>query len=123
MTLEHYCRWYELGAAGEPTCLDKSRIYDFSYTTIEHIYPKNAQGAVINQTMEPLKNTIGNLTFMGPGDNVLGANNDFNTKRPIFQQSSVRLNTLIGVYPQWDATTLKNREQSLKDMACKIFNI
>lgn len=87
------------------------------------MYPRNARGAVIDATLEPLKNEIENLTFMGPTDNVAGGNDDFATKQPIFQASSVGLNTDIGNYAQWTTAELAVRKDLLKDMACSIFNI
>lgn len=123
MVLEHYKRWYDNGASGTPICFDKTRIYDFSSTTIEHIYPRNAHGTTIDSSIEPLKNQLENLTFMGPTDNVSGGNDDFASKRPIFSNSSVRLNTDIGNLSQWASAELTNRKNNLKDMACAIFSI
>jgi uncharacterized protein with ParB-like and HNH nuclease domain len=122
ITLEHYKRWYAR-PTGEPKCMDKTRIYDFSSSTIEHVYPRNAHGAVINPSLEPFKNEIENLTFMGPTDNGLGGNNDFATKQPLFRASSVTLNQDIGNLPQWTTAELTIRKSQLKDMACKIFKI
>lgn len=121
MTIEHYKRWYDGGATGIPICNDKTRVYDFSSTTIEHVYPRNAHGAVINTTLEPFKNEIENLTFMGPTDNVAGGNDDFATKKPIFSASSVGLNTDIGSLLQWTNAELSARKDLLKNMACSIF--
>lgn len=121
MTLEHYKRWFDTGATGSPVCNDKTRVYDFSSTTIEHVYPRNAHGAVITTTLEPLKNEIENLTFMGPTDNVAGGNDDFVTKKSIFSASSVSLNTYIGSLSQWTTVELARRKTELKDMACAIF--
>lgn len=123
MTLEHYKRWYDGGQNGTPICLDKTRVYDFSSTTIEHVYPRNSPASAIDTTLELIKNNIENLTFMGPRDNGLGGNDDFATKRPIFQASSVGLNTDIGNYAQWTTAELTLRKDLLKDMACSIFYI
>jgi hypothetical protein len=123
MTLEHYRRWYLEGHNGEPSCRDKTRVYDFTSTTIEHIYPRNAREQVFNQALEPFKNNIGNLTFMGPTDNVAGGNDDFATKMPLFLNSSVGLNQEIGQKLQWTAVELQEREELVKIMACAIFNI
>ncbi|WP_412476182.1 DUF262 domain-containing protein [Flavobacterium sp. TBRC 19031] len=123
MTLEHYWRWYQNGAIGQPVCNDKTRIYTFSDTTIEHVYPRNAHGCVVDNTLEPLKNSIENLTFMGPTDNHNGGNSNFVTKKPIFLQSSVHMNVRIGSYSAWDTNTLQKRKSELQDMACKVFNI
>ncbi|WP_439879645.1 HNH endonuclease family protein [Pontibacter sp. MBLB2868] len=121
LTLEHYYRWYRQGAAGKPVCQDKSRMYDFATTTLEHVYPRNAQGTNVDPDLEPLKNTLGNLTIMGPDDNVAGANDSFTQKKPIFEQSSVAMNQDIAQQPQWDAATVTGRAEALKDMALAIF--
>jgi hypothetical protein len=121
MTLEHYKRWFENGAHGAPTCEDKTRVYDFVDTTIEHVYPRNASGGAGNTALEPLKNTLGNLTFMGPTDNVAGGNDDFGTKRRLFQISSVGLNQVIGQNVQWSNAEVEQHLNLLKDMACKVF--
>lgn len=123
MTLEHFKRWYDSGATGNPVCHDKTRIYDFGTTTIEHVYPRNADGAVVNASLEPRKNSIENLTFMGPTDNVDGGNDDFLSKKPIFESSSVDLNKDIGELTQWDINELDNRKQVLKAMAYKVFQV
>ncbi|MDM1530757.1 DUF262 domain-containing protein [Myroides odoratimimus] len=77
MILEHYKRWYDDGKSGAPVCKDKTRVYDFSSTTIEHVYPRNAHNATVVQDIEPIKNQLENLTFMGPTDNVAGGNDNF----------------------------------------------
>lgn len=123
MTIEHFLRWYRNGANGIPTCIDKTRIYDFTDTTIEHIYPRNAQGAVIDVNLEGLKNTCGNLTFMGPTDNVAGANDDFAHKVPIFQASSVLMNLEIGALAVWNQAAVNTRMNDLKDIAVAVFRV
>jgi hypothetical protein len=123
MTLEHYRRWFDNGTTGSPTCEDKTRVYDFVDTTIEHVYPRNALGSVVNAALEPLKNTLGNLTFMGPTDNVAGGNDDFLTKHPLFENSSVGLNQDIGQNTQWTDAEIGQNANRLKDLACSIFTL
>ncbi|ASU34247.1 DUF262 domain-containing protein [Mucilaginibacter xinganensis] len=124
LTMEYYFRWYKDGANGEPTCMDKERVYDFGDSTIEHIYPNNAQGAVIDQTLEPLKNTIGNLTILGNADNRTGDNDDFETKRPIFKDSSLMMNREdVANTANWDNAAIELRTADLKKMALRIFTI
>lgn len=123
MTLEHYERWFNGGASGTPTCRDKTRIYDFPSTTLEHIYPRNANGSVVDSNLEPQKNVLGNLTFMGPTDNVAGGNDAFSIKKPIFLVSSVKMNKNIGNLSQWTTSEVTVRKTTLIDMACAIFTI
>jgi hypothetical protein len=122
-TLEYYRRWYKGGATGAPECLDRSLTYDFTTSTLEHIYPKNTPAASQDTNVEPLKNSLGNLTIMGPTDNVAGGNDDFATKKPIFSDSSVKMNNEIGANTQWGAAEINARADELKQMACAVFNI
>jgi Protein of unknown function (DUF1524) len=123
MTIEYYLRWYDGGSLGDPSCMDKTRIYDYSGTTIEHIYPKNAQGTSVDPALEPLKNRLGNLTFMGPADNNSVANNPFAQKIQVFQQSSVHMNQEIGGKAMWTINEVGTRISRLKDIAIAVFNI
>jgi len=122
MTIEYYLQWYRNGATGAPQCINKAVVYDFTDTTIEHIYPRNAQGAVIDAKLEPIKNSLGNLTFLSPTENVTGANDDFTTKKPIYQASSVRMNREIDRnHAIWDAPAVNKRKDDLKNIACTVF--
>ena len=42
IALEDYWRWYEQGAQGFTQMQDKTRIFDFYRTTIDHIYPQSS---------------------------------------------------------------------------------
>ena len=108
MTVEYYYQWYKSGANGTPVCVDKSRIYDFAGTSIEHIYPRNAIGSVLDSSLEPLKNTLGNLTIMDPAQNTIGGNDSFTIKQPLYQSSSVVLTQEIGAKTTWTRTEIDN---------------
>lgn len=123
ITIENYLRWFNGGAIGNPVCFDKTFYYNFNDTTIEHIYPRNASGSVIDNGIESLKNTFGNLTIMGPTDNGKGSNDSFIIKRPLFNASSVEMNREIGLNIQWDVVKVNDRALNLKDMANKIFSV
>lgn len=125
ITVEGYLSWYNKGAArGVIKNEDRSFYYVFSDMTIEHIYPRNAHGVVKVLNMEPLRNTLGNLTFMGPTPNGLGANDDFITKKPIFQASPVLMNREIDSNNlTWTDNTINLRSNALKDIAEVIFTI
>lgn len=93
LTAEYYYPWFKKGVVGVPNCLDKTRVYDFASTSIEHIYPQNATSgsSVFDSNLEPLKHSLGNLTILGPALNGMGYNDAFVTKKPIYQSSSVFL--------------------------------
>jgi hypothetical protein len=121
LTLEHYARWYEDGADGLPECKDDTRVFDFSNTTIEHIYPRNPDSPDPN--LEELVDELGNLTFLGPGDNEAAGNQEFEDKRPIFEASSVLLNRMIAENSTWDARRVAGRQDKLIEMALAIFSV
>lgn len=121
MTVEYYYQWYKNGATGALFCADKSRVYDFAGTSIEHVYPRNADSSVLDSNLEPLKNTLGNLTIMDPSQNTLGGNDPFTTKAPLYQQSSVLLTQEIGTNTVWTQSEIDAQKQLLIDAAVKIF--
>lgn len=126
LSLEYYYRWYSDGANGVPICIDKERVYDFTDSTIEHIYPHNGIGTppIVDPSLDPVKNTIGNLTILGNADNRTGDNDDFITKKPIFENSSLMINREdVATKAVWDQTVIQTRTEELKDMACAIFQL
>ncbi|MBN9383368.1 MAG: DUF262 domain-containing protein [Chitinophagaceae bacterium] len=99
LSAAYYYPWYIAGANGYPTYTEKQIVYDFTDSTIEHVYPYNGVGAIVHATLEPLKNTLGNLTILGNLDNRTGANDDFATKRPIYEKSSLMINRDVRYSP------------------------
>lgn len=126
LTVEYYYRWHKNGATGTPACIDKERVYDFTDSTIEHVYPHNGIGTppIVDITMDPIKNMIGNLTILGNEDNRTGDNDDFITKKPIFEESSLMINREdIAIKVTWDQHVIQDRTEELKDIACSIFRL
>lgn len=123
ITAENYYRWYQAGATGTPTCNDGTFFFNFNDTTIEHIYPRNAPASGTVTDMEPLKNTLGNLTIMGPSDNGKGSNDNFLTKQPLFLASSVLMNREIGAKTKWEKVEIDSNLNHLKAIAKAIFTL
>jgi hypothetical protein len=121
ITLEDYSRWFEQGAQGIPQCIDKTRVFDFSNTTLEHVYPQSAKGAAQNADLEKVKHALGNLTIFGPSDNGTLGNKTFAEKRDMLSGSNLNLNRKVGANPVWDAGLVVARTQQIYTMALKIF--
>lgn len=119
MTLEHYAAWYDGGAVGVAECRDKSRILDFATSTLEHIYPERAQ--VRDPRLEPLLDTLGNLTVLSAGENDDAGNRQYTEKRPIFARSTNQLNRWIATADDWTPETVKAYQDHLIAMALKVF--
>jgi hypothetical protein len=122
ITIEHFLSWYNSGAAGTPT-IDKTVVFDFSNTTIEHIYPLHPSSNNMDMELNELVNTLGNLSFLGPDDNIDLANEDFNTKKPYYANSAVKLNNEIANSNVWDINEVSARKDRLKQIALKVFQV
>jgi len=126
LTAEYYYEWFKQGAVGVPNCCDKSRVYDFASTSIEHIYPQNATSgsSVFDSSLEPFKHSLGNLTILDPALNGMGDNDAFLTKRPIYKRSSVFLTKdEIGEKAAWTLNEITSHKRLLIDIGMKIFTI
>ncbi len=121
MSIEYYYQWYKEGANEQPLCHDKSRVYDFAGTSIEHIYPRNPNDNDKDETIEPLKNSLGNLTIMDPQQNRLGYNDPFLQKKHLYEKSSVILNKEISTKENWTTSDIEHNQEFLIDAALKIF--
>lgn len=122
MNIEYYCQWYKNGATGTPVCTDKSRMYDFAGTSIEHMYPRNADKTGLDADLEPIKNTLGNLTILDPAQNTIGANDIFTAKRVIYESSAVLLTKEIAQKTDWTQKAINDHQKLLIDIALKVFN-
>lgn len=123
LTAEYYLRWYDNGAVGDPKCYNHERIFDFATTTIEHVYPQTPASSVQNSQIDPLKNSLGNLTILGPMDNKTADNSDFATKQSILTSSLVLMNQRIAVNTDWNQATIQARTDMLQDLAMKVFTV
>lgn len=121
ITLEDYAKWYLEGANGVPKCKDKTRVFDFSNTTLEHVYPRSAEGKEKNSALELVKDTIGNLTIFGPNDNNKLANKGFVAKKPVLAKSDLKMNRDIAENDGWTADDVRARANELVKMALKVF--
>lgn len=120
-TLEDYRSWYESGANGVPKCKDRTRIFDLSQTTVEHIYPRSAIAGGKSEALEAVKHDLGNLTLFGAQENNGLANKSFSDKRAIMAKSGFRMNRDISGQSTWRAADVRKRTKTLVDMALKVF--
>lgn len=121
IAIEDHIDWLKGAAAGAPKCKDKSIVFDFSNTTLEHIYPRSAKDGEKIPTLEPHKDSLGNLTIFGPEENDKLANKSYKDKRAVLKKSKLRVNRDIGEHKAWNAKEVQQRSSSLIDMAVKLF--
>jgi uncharacterized protein DUF262/uncharacterized protein DUF1524 len=121
ITLEDYAAWYDQGANGTPKCKDKTQLFDFSNTTLEHLYPRSADGKDKDAGLESVKHDLGNLTILGLGENDKMANKSFALKKAKLAASNIKLNRDVAAYKMWSAKEVKDRTDKLVQMALKVF--
>lgn len=121
IAIEDYYQWYENGAQGTPTCMDKTRVLDIANTTLEHIYPQKLDLKNQHTDLEPIKHALGNLTILGPGENNTTGNKGFSDKRKAFEKSNLRINREIAFNAEWTQAIIEERTKALAKIATKIF--
>lgn len=116
--LTEHISWFEQGASGHPKP-EKSNIINYDTITIEHISPQSPSGTSIftGDDIHKLKN----LTLLTPPENDLAANKDYAAKKPIYVNSTYKLNTFFESIDTWNIRASEQWETHLIDMACKIF--
>lgn len=116
--LTEHISWLEQGASGHPKP-EKSNIINYDTITIEHISPQSPSGTSIftGDDIHKLKN----LTLLTPPENDLAANKDYAAKKPIYVNSTYKLNTFFESIDTWNVRASEQWETHLIDMACKIF--
>ena len=119
--IEDYYRWYDSGANGTPVCKEKTRVMDMANTTLEHVYSQNLENKDRNENLESVKHSLGNLTILGPGENVEIGNCVFSDKVEVFRKSSLRLNREIAKRRRWSKNSVVRRTKLLAEMADRIF--
>jgi hypothetical protein len=101
--------------------VEKGKVYDFPFVSIEHIYPRNSK--VKSAEVELLKHKIENLTLLDRDTNSRVGNNPFEKKKPIFSESNYKLNNAIAHYDVWGIHSLSERKQEIKNAVVDLFRI
>lgn len=120
-TIEEFLPWYNKGATGKLQVREKTRIIDLAELTIEHVYPQKPDPKTFDKSLEPLVNSLGNLTLLGPDDNDAVGNKGFVDKRAAYKNSTLKMNQEIGALKSWKAITVKGRAKRTCQIAQSIF--
>lgn len=102
--------------------LDKSRIFDFTNVSIEHIYPQSAPVATKNDEMEGIKNAIENLTLLARDPNSKLGNKSFTEKKPIICASTYKLNDYFNSIADWSFLEAQKRKNLIRSYIVPLFS-
>ncbi len=123
--LEDSWRWYKNGvkegAAGREKDIDYSAVYEFSSSTLEHVYPQKPKVKEIE--LEQYLNRLGNITLLDPSLNSSLGNIEYEKKHDyLINQSKILLNKEFEEYPIWNAESILEREEGLLKAAISVFS-
>jgi len=115
----YYLRALQLQADGreEPQYVPND---DASDVNLEHVLPQspsNEWPGLDEDTLRANSNRIGNLVLLQTGPNRLVANNGYETKKPILQQSGFSLTRNAGSFATWGPNEISQRQATLADLA------
>lgn len=126
ITLEENWQWINNGCMGTSKkrikMEDRSRIFDFSQTTLEHIYPHSAKDKDRRDELEHIKNSIGNLVLLDMSRN--GKNDD----KPFIEKKENFINTGFGIHAyllskdDWTKSELDELTEMYINYCCKVFS-
>jgi hypothetical protein len=118
-TLEDYEDWFKEGAKKRPTVKDKTKVFDLDAVNIEHIYPQNPANP--DSLLNPLKNTLGNLTALDQHEGVIAGNKEFADKRSTYAKSDFKITRPLAKTQKWNPAAVVRRVDFYKKRALKIF--
>lgn len=126
-TLEDYRNWWIKTGRNTHNARPKpdiSKVVDISAITLEHIYPQKTTLSDRTDEMEPLKHTLGNLTFFSPSENSDAGNKSFQKKRDnYYRTSSIGITSDLSKFDTWEVNSLLARQQDLLKQAVRVFSI
>jgi len=121
VALEECWDWYDNGPQGDARCLQPHVLYVPSEVQVEHIYAQSAQQP--DPSMEPIKHSLGNLSFWGLRENPAAGNTPFAGKRAKYAASSAAMTRSLAAVPTWDASAAATRKADLISRAKAVFRI
>ena len=115
--------WYNNGANGALRITDQTRGIDLTKITLEHIGASRGQEATLD--LQPLLNTLGNLTLLSELDNDAAGDDPFADKARIFERSNFAINRALVADNRttWGAAEVIEREADLLTRSEKIFTL
>lgn len=120
-TLEDYNTWYTRNKSSLPPTTQMNTITNIDSVDIEHIYPQNADEII--ESLEPLKHTIGNLTYWSPNDNKCASNLAFQNKKTLYSSSNVSLTRRLTDFDNWNESSVQSTQEHYIEMAKLIFKV
>ncbi|WP_145031427.1 DUF262 domain-containing protein [Pantoea ananatis] len=125
ITIEENWQWLcseNLTCSNRLQLEDKTRIFDFNNTCLEHLYPENAGKNFRDENMEKIKNSIGNIVIADGARSIGGDDKPFFEKRKIFINTGIGSHKCIIEKKEWTVDNIKSLTEKYIEYACKVFS-
>lgn len=126
VTIQENWRWLtnvpELGVRRRLGLEDKTVVFDFKNTTIEHLYPYSAKEEDRDPEMEDLKNRIGNLVILDINTNASNKDKIFEDKLDGFRNTGIGIHEFILEHVQWSSEEVELLRGKYTDLCIKAFS-
>lgn len=126
ITLEENWQWLNSGASGlsqnRRKREDRSRIFDFNQTTLEHLYPYSAKPQDIKKELEPLKNTLGNIVLLDINRNQKNDDKSFVDKKESFTNTGIGIHSNLLSKNDWTEQDVNDLVQKYIDFSLRVFS-
>lgn len=110
------------GLRGRRNKEDKSRVFDFNNTTLEHLYPYSAREVDKDPKLEESKNSIGNLVILDINKNASNADKVFADKKENFKNTGIGIHSIIESKDVWSAEEVNQLTCLYIDFALQVFS-
>lgn len=89
---------------------------------VEHIYPQTPLPGKRWENHTSAVERLGNLTLLSKALNTSIKNNDFNVKKPAYEESDLLLSKELVKYDDWNIETIDRRQEEMAQYALSIWN-
>lgn len=120
-TVEDYYGWFKDSKGKIVPQPATNIIHNVDNIEIEHIYPQNPKQ--VDPHIDPIKNSIGNLTFWAPFDNKYAGNGNFTEKVPYYKDSNIAITRKLGDLNSWGFEEIEERKKFYRDISLKVFQL
>lgn len=90
--------------------------------SIEHIYPKSAEGDTIDSELETVKHNVGNLTLLYAQDNSHFGNDKFEVKKTEYDSARLNITRLLSLLDNWEIDDYNERDLEIRTKVKKLFS-
>jgi len=101
---------------------DKTVVFDFKNTTIEHLYPYSAKEEDRDADLEEVKNRIGNLVILDVNTNASNKDKKFEDKLEGFRNSGIGIHELILQHDSWDTDKVESLHNQYIALCIRAFS-